>query len=164
MADTNQPAAPAAAAADKPAAKRNVTLNPQRMSLAESWRQDWVVNAEEGTQITDVLDPQYWAHMAQRLAPYDHIEVRLETGEWLLELLVTEVGRNYAQVYVMHKHELSAPAPVPEAIKHKVIWRGPQHKHTVVRISDGAVLQTGFDKAELAREWMMAHERVLAQP
>ena len=61
--------------------KRAVILNPQRRGLAEQMRQDWVVNAEEGTSVQDVLDPSYWAHIAAELQQYDHIEVRLETGE-----------------------------------------------------------------------------------
>ena len=143
--------------------KRIVIVNPQRMQLAESWRRDWVVNAEAGTAINDVLDPAYWSHMSAELTPYDHIEVRLETGEWMLELVVLASGRNWARVHVMHKHDLAAtePAAAPSA-KHIVKWRGPQHKHCVVRVADNEVLQTGFDTAETAGQWLLNYEKVTA--
>ena len=63
---------------DKP---RAVILNPQRIGLAEQLMQHWVVNAEEGTTVADVLDPGYWAHCAAQMQVYDRIDVRLETGE-----------------------------------------------------------------------------------
>ena len=81
--------------------KRVVILNPSRLQGAEYARQDWVVNAEEGTKISDVLDPAYWAHTSAQMKPYDRIEVRLETGEWILELLVLSADRNWARVQVL---------------------------------------------------------------
>ena len=142
--------------------KRAVILNPQRMGLAEQMRQDWVVNAEEGTTIQDVLDTGYWAHMAAQLQQYDHIEVRLETGEWILDLIVLDIGRNYARVYVAHKHDfadvdLKAPSG---AITPKVEWKGPQRKYVVIRISDSAPLQEGFASKPEALAWMENHIKV----
>jgi len=149
---------------DKPVAeKRAVILNPQRMGLAEQLRQDWVVNAEQGTTVPDVLDPQYFAHMASQLQQLDHIEVRLETGEWVLELLVTGVGRNYAQVHLLHKYDLQpTDESVAPAAKHRVEYKGPQQKHIVLRVADGAILQSGFDKKVLALEWLANYEKVTA--
>jgi hypothetical protein len=154
---------PAAAAKPeaKPAEKRLVTLEPQRMGLAEHRRQDWAVNAAAGTTIDDVLDPQYWAHMAAQMTPYDRVDVLLETGEWLLELLVLGVGRNWAQVRVLHHHELTKMAEtMPAAQKHKVDWKGPQRKYAVIRISDSAIVQDGFGTRGEATAWMDHHEKV----
>lgn len=143
------------------AEKRAVILNPQRMGLAEQLRQDWVVNAEQGTKIEDVLDPQYWAHMAAQMQPYDRVEVRLETGEWLMELIVIGVGRNWAQVHLAHKHDLEEMADtIPAAVKHRVEWKGPQRKHCVIRIADSQILQEGFSGKHEAYAWMANHEKV----
>jgi hypothetical protein len=143
--------------------KRAVILNPQRMELSEQWRQDWVVNAEEGTSVTDVLDPQYWAHMAARMQPYDHIEVRLETGEWLMQLLVLSVGRNYVQVHLLQKYELqAAESDMPSAQRHRVEWKGPQRKWVVTRISDSQVIQEGLADKAAGGLWLSNHERVTA--
>ena len=140
--------------------KRALILNPQRMGLAEQLRQDWVVNAEEGTVIEDVLEPGYWSHMASQMQPYDHVEVRLETGEWILELIVTSVGRNWAMTHVKAKHDMAPSAEsMPPASKYKVKWRGVQHKHCVVRVSDNEILQAGCSTAKEASEWMANYER-----
>ncbi len=144
------------------APKRALILNPQRMGLAEQMRQDWVVNAEEGTTIQDVLTPGYWAHMAAQMQVYDRIDVRLETGQWLLELIVLDVGRNYARVYLAHRHDFAeVDMDVPtNAITHKVEWKGPQRKHVVIRLSDSAAIQEGFSTKSEAMAWMENHIKV----
>ena len=142
--------------------KRAVILNEQRFGLAEQMRQDWVVNAEEGTLVNDVLEPGYWAHIAYKMQVYDRIDVRLETGEWLMELVVLDVGRNYARVHLAKKHdfvETNLDAPV-SAIKHKVEFKGPQRKWAVIRIADSAVVQEGFQGKAEAILWLQNHERV----
>lgn len=144
----------------KPAEKRVVILNPQRMALREQLRQDWVVHAEAGTTIADVLEPQFWSHMAAQMQPYDRIEVLLETGEWILELVALGVGRNWAQVHVLQKYDLeqrSETAPV--AARHRVEWKAGK-KHCVIRIADGALVQDGFPSKEEAQVWLANHERV----
>lgn len=136
-------------------------LNPQRMGLAEQLRQDWVVNAEEGTTIAEVLDPQYWAHMAAQMQPYDRVDVRLETGEWMLELLVVTPGRNWAQVHLLHHHELATRSEtLPAAVKHKVEWKGPQRKHVVIRLSDDQPIQENFATKAEANAWLANHEKI----
>jgi hypothetical protein len=142
--------------------KRSLILNPQRIGLAEQMRQDWVVNAEEGTTVQDVLDTGYWAHMAAQFQVYDHIEVRLETGDWILDLLVLDVGRNYARVFLKARHDFAeVEADTPQnAITHKVEWKGPQRKHVVIRLSDSAALQEGFSSKAEAIGWMENHIKV----
>lgn len=140
---------------------RNNILPPQRHRLAEEVRNLWVVNAEEGTTIQDVMEPGYWAHVAQLLRPYDHIEVRLETGEWIAELLVISQGLNWAKVHMLHHHNLSVSTEAPPASqKHEVKYRGPQHKWCVVRLSDRQVLDSGRDSAADANAWLQNYERV----
>lgn len=143
------------------AKKRAVVLSPNRVILAEAARNFWVANAEEGTLIQDIMEPSYWAHKAAELRPYDHIEVRLETGEWVAEVLVVSQGLNWAKVHLLQKHDLmSATEAPPESQKHMVKWRGPQHKWCVLRIADNAVLQSGLEK-ELAEDWLRKHERTV---
>jgi hypothetical protein len=145
-------------------AKRDVILSPQRIGLAEYMRSDWVVNATAGTLVQDVLNPGYWAHaiMEKPFQPYDHIEVREESGLWILELTVLEVGLNWAKVTVLHKYDLAdVPETPPQASLHRVEWKGPQHKHVVIRNSDNATIKDGFSKAAEAMVWMKQHEAVV---
>jgi hypothetical protein len=50
---------------------------------------------------------------------------------------------------------------VPTAQSHRVEWKGPQRKFTVIRISDDLPVQDGFTtrKAE-AQVWLTNHEAV----
>lgn len=140
-------------------AERVVILNPQRMSLREVVRQDWVVHAEAGTKVADVLDPQYWAHMAAQMQAFDRVEVLLETGDWLLELLVINAGRNWAQVHLLQRHELAKRAEtMPQSKKHEIVWKGPQLKWCVIRLADGEKIQSGMEKLA-AGEWLAAYEK-----
>lgn len=142
---------------------RAVILDPQRMHLAEHSRQDWVVNVEAGTTVEDILEPAYWSHIASSMEPFDRIDARMETGEWLLELIVVECGRNWARVHLAKKHELQAVvAEAPPALKHRVEWKGPQHKHVVIRLADNEVIQSGFSDKAAAQQWLAQHEQVTA--
>lgn len=138
---------------------RSNILDPQRHRLAEHVRNTWVVNAEEGTTIQDVLEPSYWAHVARELKPYDHIEVRLETGDWIAQMLVISQGLNWAKVHLLQQHNLSMSQEAPPSSqKHEVKWRGPQHKWCVMRLIDNQALQTGMEKDE-ASAWLRNYER-----
>ena len=142
--------------------KRANILSPARIGLADAKRQDWVVDAEEGTTVSDVLDPVYWSHVSASMQPYDRIDVRLETGEWLLELIVMGVGRNWAKTFLAAKHELQPVDDAPPSVKHKVEWKGPHLKHCVIRLADGEVIAKGMSEKTEAIAWMANHERVTA--
>lgn len=142
------------------AEKRAVVLDEPRMKSAEYERTTYVVNAAEGTSVGDVLEPGYWAHVAPMLRPYDRIEVRVDTGEWLLELLVLGCDRNWAQVFVLHKYDIEAVADeMPSAKKHKVEFKGPQLKYCVIRLADNEIIFKGMSKADAFSE-MARHEAV----
>ena len=142
--------------------KRAVVLIDQRLKLAEFERNTWVVNAEHGTTINDVLEPAYWAHVAQKFRPYDRVEVRVDSGEWMLELLVLGCDRSWARMHVLHRHELAEVEPeMPAAAKHRVEWKGPQLKWCVIRNADNEILFRGFDKAQAFAE-LQRHERAMA--
>lgn len=139
---------------------RNVVLGEPRIKPAEVLRRDWVVNAEAGTTVEDILRPGYWAHVAAGFAIFDHIEVRIETGEWIVNLIVTESGRNFAKVFLAHKYDLTqTPKLAAPAEAHKVVWKGTHHKHCVVRLSDDATLESGFDKKDAAEAWLRNYEK-----
>ncbi len=143
--------------------KRSVILSPQRMRLAEYDRQEWIVNAELGTTKKDVLDPQYWAHMAELMKPYDHIEVRVDDGSWLMTLLVRECDRNWAKVKELEYYDLvGKDEPVVVSSKYRVEWKGPHHKWAVIRNDDSEMVKAGFSDKHIANSWMLEHEKTAA--
>lgn len=147
---------------ERPATKQAPVLVEARMGLAEYRQQCWVVDAEEGVTVEQILSPGYWAYTAFKFQMYDRIEVRQETGDWILELIVLKSGNNWANVLLAAKHDLvgaaiEAPAA---AIKHQVVFKGPHKKHCVIRLSDSALIQDGFSTKVEADAWLINHERV----
>ena len=147
--------------ADKPKREPQATL--QRTQLAEQWRHDWVHNAEEGTTLQDVQSDSYWALMASILTPYDRIEVRVDTGEWLAELLVMQCERTWAKVHLLKCYELAPAEEAPISNRHKVEYKGPQRKWTVIRGSDMAPVREGFVNRAEANDWLASYEKA-AEP
>ena len=99
--------------------------------------------------------------MAEQMKPYDHIEVRVDDGAWLVNLLVIEADRSYARVKLLQRYELTEDHNVPaRAQKHKIEWKGPQHRWAVIRLSDGEMIHTEKEKSA-AYAWMIDHERTV---
>ena len=143
-------------------AVRAPMMHPSRMLTAEYSRQDFVANAEVAHTVEDLLQPSYWSHMASQLNAYDHIEVRSDDGSWLVELLVTEVGKNYAKVIIRHKYDLvGAVEPSAVSATHEVKFMGPQKKHVVIRLSDGQSIKEGISKRDEAEAWLKDYERTI---
>lgn len=141
--------------------KREVVLNPQRMRLAEYETQHWVCTAEQGTVVKDLLEPSYWAHCSAQFKPYDHVEVRIDDGTWLVNLLVLGCDRNWARVHLLSEHKLtSADVSLSQAVKHEVQWKGPHLKFCVIRLSDKEVVKDGIADKKDAFAWMSNHEKV----
>jgi len=130
-----------------------------RMKSAEYARQDFVIDADEGTSKADLLDTAYWAHVSMAFKPFDHLDVREETGAWVAQLLVVDCGRNWAKVHLMQYHDLRSTAAIATpADRYKIEWKGSHHKHSVIRIHDNQVVQNGFATKEEAGVWLKGHE------
>lgn len=136
-------------------------LQPQDMGLAEERRQDFIVEAEPGTTVEEVLRPEYWSHVSTRMQQFDTVEVRPPTGEWLVKLRVLNTGRNWAQMFLEHKYDLEQRSEAPVAKLHTVEWKGPQRKHAVIRIADSQLIQDGFSSKAEAEVWLANHERTV---
>ena len=147
------------------AKKRAVVVDPQRMQNAEYLRRDWVCTAEEGTVVEDLLDPGYWSHVAGGLTMYDHIEVRIDSGEFLLELLVKSCGRNWAQVALLHQHDLTGKVVTGEAAtdEFEAQFKGPLRKWCVIRKADNVALNEKMETKAQALDWMSSYERTILE-
>lgn len=142
--------------------KRSVSIHETRMKLADYKRQDWVVDAEAGTTVEDVLSSEYFAHMAPQVQINDHIEVRLETGDWILELIVLDLGRNWIRCYVAQHYDLTK-APKVEAVPDafRIEFKGPHRKHSVLRNSDDNVMSEGHSRRGEAEAWLKNYETAI---
>lgn len=127
------------------AIKRDINLAPERMKLAEYERNDWVVTAEQGTTQDDIVNTAYFAHMAMNMKPYDRVEVRIDDGSWIADMVVLQVERNWVRTKILAYHELAdstATGAGPSA--YTVEFKGPHLKWCIIRKSDQERIKTGF--------------------
>lgn len=147
----------------KPKSARILSPDQQRFNLAEVLRQDWVVNAEAGTTIDEALDTQYWSHVAVHLQPLDTIEVREETGEWILKLRVINTGRNWAQMFEEQRFELTTRAERMVSVeRYRIEYKGAVRLHCVIRNNDNEIVQQGMRTKAEAIAWLESHERAVS--
>lgn len=150
------PAAPAPAAkipAPKPARK----ALQGRLAEAAYQRNEWRYTAEAGTTINEILDPQYWAHVAANFKPHDIIEVIPEDGSWYARLIVLTNARLWAKVFLLQKADLEkalADTPATDDETHEVKWMGAIEKHAVIRKADKALIKGGFTTKLEAHTWL----------
>jgi len=136
-------------------------IHPSRFGSADQKRNIWHVVPEDGTVFDDVLAPVYWAHLASRLRPTDRIEVHAEDGSYFAELVVRSVGNLHAKVQVIRKIDFDVAVEAATDIAgHEVMWKGPHHRHAVVRGKD--IIQGGFETKDAAFSWLATNAKSLA--
>jgi hypothetical protein len=123
--------------------------------------------AEIGTAPEEVLEPAYWTHVAKSLRPGDEIVVTAPDYSWRSELLVRDADRTSASVMVIShkqfdKREAKPLTPTSNTDAMVPVWRGPTHKWSAVRQSDGEIIKTGFASKEDAVLWISNHARAVA--
>jgi hypothetical protein len=145
------------------AEKRSYAITEGSIKLSEFERREWVANIELGVSVEDIQDPAYWALVAKKISPYDHIEARAEDGSWIAFLIVTGCDRTWAKVAVDRVVRLTtSDVSMSQAdAKHRLEWKGPMRKWTVIRASDSEVVRDGFTEKDQARLWMREHEKVV---
>ena len=137
-----------------------VKLEGWALKPAESLRNEWVVNAPEGTEIKDADHPEFWRSVAHKLRAFCRVELRAYDGTWMAEFLVIYAERNWAKVKLLQKYELTE-AKAPDnttAYRHK--WNGPNKMWTVYRNSDNAEMKDKLTTKDEAILWMNEREKV----
>lgn len=122
--------------------------------LRQHVNQDWCVAVPHGVTREQLLDPACWANIAAQLTVNDTIIAIPESGEFRIELIVTEIGKAMARTRVLRWNALVDDvdeatakdyAKVDEIMK--VQWRGPAKdgKWCVDRKIDNARLFRGLE-------------------
>lgn len=124
----------------------------------------WYHTVSPDVSLKDVLEPAFWANVARKLQPHHRVVVDCEDGSWSAKLFVREAERAAARMgvesFVDFDKAKSAPKLEPEAVEeYEIKWRGPQHKHVVVRKSDTQEMISGLSK-EAARAYIADRVRV----
>ncbi|CAJ0854104.1 hypothetical protein AMST5_00708 [freshwater sediment metagenome] len=120
-----------------------------RVALAEMVRQQWFVTCPDHMTPDDVLQPEFWAHVASRFRPYDEVTVGNDACAWRLHLCVADVWSAGVRMIELSRAELAGALEksTEEANGLKIQWRGPNARWSVLDAA-GQVLQSGFAKKE----------------
>lgn len=158
-----------------------MALSPTKLENAEFSRIIFSVTPELGTNIKEVLDPKYWAHVAAKLKPRCRIEVLAEDNSYFAELLVVSCDKTWASVALLRYVDLSGstvkkvedkkPAGKEGDIvldefntaEHYVDYVTGQSKGRVILRDGKSVVKDGFKNKKEAADWMRAHEAELSK-
>lgn len=148
----------------------SVQLTPGRENLAPldyaSTRYD--ARIPVGVSKDDILRPEFWAHHAKDLRPFDEIRARAVDGSWVSYLMVLDCSRTWARVMQMSHFNLttsdvsltqSSENEVAAMVAaHEVRYRGAA-KFSVIRKSDEALIKEGIASKIEAQAWLEDHAR-----
>lgn len=130
---------------------------------AEFARSIWCATVEQGTVESDILRPEYWAHIAHMLKQGDRIEVECEDLSYFAELYVKQSGKGWAQVTTMRFINLEAPQAKQDADpEYSIQFKGKISKWCVIRVKDKTMVHEGAESQAIAMAWMTDHMKVMA--
>lgn len=152
--------------ADKDA-KKIPSLHPLRLNLTEHQRRCFSIDVEAGLEPEDIVNPQFWAHIARELQYGDHVEANADDGSWYAEYLVLDVGANWAKVHLRQNSVERLQAVEPDSrpvilAGHSVKWAGRHAQFRVIRDADAKVLKEHLKNKADAYAWLESYSRSLA--
>jgi len=127
---------------------------------------EWRAIIEFGTPYDEVLKPDFWAYVAEvgRIKIGDDIIVMPDDVSYRAHLFVRDVGPKWLKVHQLDRIEFdeAAPAADVDSTEFRVEWKGPHHKHAVIRIADNEMILTGFKSSADARVALATHVKSMA--
>ena len=82
-------------------------LTDRKVSPLKSKRNVYLADIPAGTNRDDVLKPEYWANIVEKIRLRDHIEADWEDGTRIMTLRVVGVGLDYVKTALLIEHELA---------------------------------------------------------
>jgi hypothetical protein len=151
-------------------------IQTSRLQKKNHFSVEWVITCEYGTQVADLLRPEFYCNIANKINKNDTIRAIFEDGSYLVDLLVIEVDKqNITPVWIkpiitnlvdIEKSKQFALGAVKEPKGQKkqddnidfgdpnvvIKFRGPILKWSVLRKGDNAVLREKIESKEQAIE------------
>jgi hypothetical protein len=143
--------------------KPSPKLRESQIARIEQRRTTYDASIPSGIAYEEILKPEFWAHVAQKLAPGDFIIAESEDGTFLAELYVRNRGHNWATVFPLRHHNFDELSSVgDEAIPgFEIMWKGRVQKHVVVRKADGQIMASGMSLKQEAVAWLADYAKSL---
>lgn len=137
--------------------KRDVSLNPSRMTGAEFAHASYMATVEQGHTKEDLLNPNFWAHVAQKLRPYDEIKVRCDDDSFYATFLVLARDNTWAKLALISWTNLEDDVKTAIPDEYEIKLRGAYLKHCVIRKKDGTVIKEQCQTKKEAAEWLESY-------
>ena len=136
--------------------KSQVVKKPTHLEQSEYARTIYRITPGPSIKKEDLIDPDYWAHVALGLRPGDHVEAVPEDRHYYAELFVLASAKNWAKVKLMRYVELIEDNDDSVEEGFDVKWAG-RAKWRVLRGQD--VLSEGHDTKPQAMGWLAEHKK-----
>lgn len=132
-------------------------LRPATLKPCNQTRVLYTCSPLVGTKQADVLKPEFWAHVAERLRPCDQVELIPEDMSFYMRVIVTSTENQAANVALLEFVELQAETIVAQDNDEYIVaWGGVSDRYRVIRKSDGAVLSRGNQTKQLAIKYIQS--------
>lgn len=146
-------------------------LHPHKLKFAESEELHYKIVVDQGVEPEDVLDPEFWRHVARKLPPHTRLTIWAWDTSWVLEAYVIYSTDTDARVVPaeagLTKFTRAASKDEWEADKkHKIVYINPQTRWAVQRKVKGKpneieTLKDGFASRAAAEEYLRQHKVAL---
>jgi hypothetical protein len=133
---------------------RKAVRRPTTIDESSYARTIWQLKPAPDVEVEDLLDSNYWAHIAKKMRAGDRIEAIPDDRHYFAELFVLGASSNWAKVILLRKHVLIEDNKRIEKEGYIVKFAG-QHKWRVEK--DGQILSKGHDDQKSAAAWLSNH-------
>ena len=124
---------------------------PTNIEEAVAARNVWQVKPEIAVTVKDLLDPNYWAHVARRMRAGDRVEAVPDDRHYFAEFFVLAASSNWVKLVLMREVTLIKDNEKTVTEGFTVAFAGA-HKLRVTRGDE--VLSKGHDDKEAASKWL----------
>lgn len=142
--------------------KKFARLTPSRIGQTVTRRNDWLVNVPPETTKEDLMNREFWTHVANKLRPLDHVEVVVDDGSAWYLFLVMKANNNEAILKLLHEADFVGEQEEDVTGDYSVKYAGPVAKHRVIRNSDGRVMEEGISTKEEAYARLATYSKTAA--
>lgn len=129
--------------------------------LAEFKQRHHIADVHQDVLESDVLEPGYWAHVADQMKTLDIISCRWQDSSKVVHLRVIRSGARFCNVVRIGFEDLSKGSIERPAGTINLIakYKGTVRKWAAVRLSDDHVLHDGMETRAEAEVWIEQHEK-----
>jgi hypothetical protein len=149
--------------ADKEAARVVPALHPRFFQEAAHVMTCYVATTSAGLSKEDLAKPAFWAHVADKLRPWDEIRCIAEDGSYKAVVTVLSATRTDAQVTVDTYRTLQTVQDgEADLLRDYSVNHTPATNWRVVRKSDKRTVAEGLKNRNEAVTWIATNQRAAA--